>query len=70
MQGDILVSASFDHTIRVWNWQKRTCERVLSGHTDSVQWLEFYGQDGLLSASNDSFINAWNLVCTLDIDDM
>ena len=30
------MSASDDQTIRVWNWQSRTCVAVLTGHNHYV----------------------------------
>jgi coatomer protein complex subunit alpha (xenin) len=42
-----IVSASDDQTIRVWNWQSRTCVAVLTGHNHYVipRWhLLFLGQ--------------------------
>ena len=37
----LLVSASEDATIKVWDYETGDFERTLKGHTDSVQQLAF-----------------------------
>jgi len=55
----ILVSGSWDTTIKVWspsNWQ---CERTLSDHTGTIRALATC-QQRLVSASDDACIKVWN----------
>ena len=33
-----ILSASDDQTIRVWNWQSRTCIAILTGHNHYIMW--------------------------------
>ena len=58
--GGKLFSASHDHTVRVWRWQRGKSERLLTGHTDSVRGLALWGQYQILSASWDGTVRAWN----------
>jgi WD40 repeat protein len=37
-----IVSASDDQTIRIWNWQSRTCISVLTGHNHYVMCAAFH----------------------------
>ena len=51
--GEKVLSASHDKTVRVWDWRKSKCERVLKGHTDSVRCLALLGSNLVASASWD-----------------
>lgn len=44
-----IVSASDDQTIRIWNWQSRTCVSVLTGHNHYVMCAMFHPKDDLVS---------------------
>lgn len=44
----LLVSASEDATIKVWDYETGEYERVLKGHTNSVQDIAFDPQGKLL----------------------
>ncbi len=59
--GQQLLSGSHDKTIRVWDLNKGTCERVLKGHQDQIQSLCFTPEGELLSSSMDGAIRVWNL---------
>ena len=57
--GDVLVSASSDRTLKVWDADTWECERTLRGHTDSVYCLaEFDGK--VLSGAMDKTIKLWD----------
>ncbi len=43
-----IVSASDDQTIRIWNWQSRTCVSVLTGHNHYVMCALFHPKDDLV----------------------
>uniref|UniRef100_A0A8C9LMA4 Notchless protein homolog 1 n=1 Tax=Piliocolobus tephrosceles TaxID=591936 RepID=A0A8C9LMA4_9PRIM len=54
-----VASSSKDGTVRIWDTTAGRCERILTGHTQSVTCLR-WGGDGLLySASQDRTIKVW-----------
>lgn len=60
--GHILVSASWDKKIKVWNLATGQLLRTLSGHTDAV-WSLAISEDGktLVSGSSDNTLKIWNV---------
>lgn len=57
-----IVSASDDQTIRVWNWQSRTCVSVLTGHNHYVMCAMFHPKEDLVvSASLDQTVRVWDI---------
>ena len=48
-----IVSASDDQTIRIWNWQSRTCVSVLTGHNHYVMCALFHPKDDLVRRCSD-----------------
>ena len=59
--GHLLVSASRDKTLRIWDVTTGYCLRTLSGHSDWVRGVacSFDGQ-WLISAGNDQVARLWN----------
>uniref|UniRef100_A0A2K6T1U7 Notchless protein homolog 1 n=1 Tax=Saimiri boliviensis boliviensis TaxID=39432 RepID=A0A2K6T1U7_SAIBB len=54
-----VASSSKDGTVRIWDTTAGRCERILTGHTQSVTCLR-WGGDGLLySASQDRTVKVW-----------
>ncbi|KAJ0124802.1 hypothetical protein J7T55_006143 [Diaporthe amygdali] len=60
--GNLLVSASRDHTLRIWDVSTGYCVRTLSGHADWVRDV-CPSIDGryLLSAGNDQTARLWDI---------
>jgi WD40 repeat protein/predicted Ser/Thr protein kinase len=58
--GEKVLSASHDKTVRVWDWRKSKCERVLKGHTDSVRCLALLKSNLVASASWDGTVRIWD----------
>ncbi|CAN9385388.1 unnamed protein product [Alternaria alternata] len=56
----LVASASWDRTVRVWETATGTCRHELKGHTDGVNAVVF-SRDGQLvaSASDDSTVRVW-----------
>lgn len=63
----LMVSASEDATIKVWDFETGEYERTLKGHTDSVQDLAFDAQGKLLATcSADVSIKLWDFQQTYE----
>ena len=58
--GNLLATASLDHTIMLWNLKKRTCRHSLTGHGGRIQQMAFSTDSTVLaSASADGSIRLW-----------
>ncbi|KAI9225795.1 MAG: WD40 repeat-like protein [Piptocephalis tieghemiana] len=56
---DLLISGSYDGTVRVWDWRDQRCLRVLRGHQGCVRALQFDGAK-LVTAGMDRTIRIWD----------
>ena len=58
----LLVSASADKTLRLWNVATGECEQTLAGHSETV-WSAGFSPDGtkVVSASADKTLRLWNV---------
>ncbi|KAH6565164.1 hypothetical protein BASA60_010041 [Batrachochytrium salamandrivorans] len=61
INGNLLVSASSDKTIRLWNRNTLECTATLTGHTAGVNAICLLPGDQLASVSSDKSIKIWDL---------
>ena len=55
----VLISGSYDHTVRVWNMDTGTQIRCLRGHTRAIRALQF-DEFKLITGSMDRTLRVWN----------
>lgn len=60
----LLVSASEDATIKVWDYETGDFERTLKGHTDSVQQLAFNHNGSTLGETNRTLLVSMSVSIT------
>jgi len=60
LQGDVLVSGSYDKTIKVWSVKQGTIRCTLRGHTNWVSSLQVH-DDTIVSGSWDACLKLWRL---------
>ena len=60
--GSQIASASYDHTVRLWETASGKCTQTLTGHTNDVNCV-VYAPDGsqIASASDDHTVRVWSL---------
>ncbi|KAJ3211676.1 hypothetical protein HDU67_004355 [Dinochytrium kinnereticum] len=56
----LLVSGSYDHTIKVWNTDSKECIKTLTGHTRCVRAVQF-DEHKIISGSLDRTLRVWNM---------
>lgn len=54
-----MVSASKDHTMKIWNTHTGLCEGTICGHMDSVECVKWGGCGLIYSCSRDRTIKVW-----------
>jgi len=56
-----LISGADDHTLRIWDYQTRSCVTVLQGHTDNVSAVLYHPRLPLIiSGSEDGSVRVWH----------
>ena len=56
---NMLISCSYDGSIKVWNLSNGECLRTLSDHSDIVTKIQMLSPDRLISCSFDTTIKLW-----------
>ncbi len=73
LSDNLIVSASCDRTIKIWNWFSLEVNTTLIGHTDHVWVVDRLSSDLIISASWDGTLKTWQankpwtLVTTMSI---
>jgi WD40 repeat protein len=58
--GTFLASAGKDHVSRIWDVKSGKLMAALAGHTDEVNWVSFFGDHRVLTASDDKTVRFWD----------
>uniref|UniRef100_A0A8C1XBF7 F-box and WD repeat domain containing 10 n=1 Tax=Cyprinus carpio TaxID=7962 RepID=A0A8C1XBF7_CYPCA len=58
---DLVISASYDLSIRCWNLKTGVCMIIFHGHFGTVNCLDLY-EDRLVSGAKDCRVKVWNLL--------
>ena len=68
--GDFLVSASMDHTAKLWDLVARKCKQTLRGHVDSVNSVVFQPfSNNVATGSGDTYSATVDFVSDVDLED-
>ena len=62
LEGDRIVSASNDKTLKVWSLTSGECLQTLTGHSGRVNAVAVLEGDRIVSASDDGTLKVWSLV--------
>ncbi|KAM6959179.1 F-box/WD repeat-containing protein 10-like [Aplochiton taeniatus] len=57
---EMVISASYDLSIRVWNLKTGVCIMMFRGHTDTICCLDLH-EDRLASGAKDCVVKMWNM---------
>jgi WD40 repeat protein len=60
IQGERVISGSWDKTLRVWDIATGTCLKILSGHTENVSCVAISGTQ-IVSGSWDTTLRVWDI---------
>lgn len=64
---DLVISASYDLSIRCWSLKTGMCTRIFHGHFGTINCLDLCG-DRLVSGAKDCRVKVWNLLTGKCID--
>ena len=56
-----ILSCSDDQTVRIWNYQSRSCINIITGHSHYVMCAQFHPEKNyIVSCSLDSTVRIWD----------
>ena len=61
MNGNRVLTASEDSTLRIWDRENGNCLKILTGHTDSIQGIMQLPDGQVASWSGDATIRLWDV---------
>ena len=61
IEGDTIISGSFDKTIRVWNLETGNCKYILKGHIGSIRAVAVSHNGKIISGSDDKTLRLYDL---------
>ena len=61
VRNGLVLTASHDKTIRVWNAKEATCLRVFKEHTQPLECVDWISDNEIVSADWDGVLLRWNL---------
>ncbi|KAI7796787.1 putative CMT1A duplicated region transcript 1 protein-like, partial [Triplophysa rosa] len=64
---DLVISASYDLSIRCWNLKTGVCTRIFHGHFGTINCLDLCGER-LVSGAKDCRVKVWNLLTGKCVD--
>ena len=59
-EGDMIVSGSFDSTVKIWSVRSGECLKTLEGHSDGISSVAING-DIIVSGSGDNTVKIWSI---------
>jgi WD40 repeat protein len=58
---DILISAGYDKSIKIWKWRTRKCLRTIRAHNNYISELVKHTDTIFFSLANDGIIKKWDI---------
>ncbi|CAB3398919.1 unnamed protein product [Caenorhabditis bovis] len=70
LKGHFLVSCNADSHVRVWDMRDGKCVFHLNGHRSAITSLQFFGEDTIVTSSDDGTVKLWDIKKGVHIRDL